>query len=221
MDAKFNSDNIFKIVQTMVQNLIRCSGIGLLAAIILFGLADKVTATYLLSDFVPSDTYIDSQWYNFLDKEQYYYLDKGQYNVIGKLDYFLGFPLYPKLYDKEFNHSVGFTNIVNKRRFAFWGEQVPIIRYSLWSSYDFSYKDYFYGRQYYFSDRRQYNYLEKRQYNLLSGSTYSIRGPYYPGQSGVGIETSEVVINPEPSTIIFFGLGSLGIILRKNKRTNK
>jgi hypothetical protein len=212
MDAKFNSDNIFKIVQTMAQNLVRCSGIGLSAAIILFGLADKVTATYLLSDFVPSDTYIDSQGYNFLDKEQYYYLDKGQYNVIGKPDYFLGFPLYPNLYDKEFNHSIGFTNIVNKRKFAFWGEQVPIIRYALWSSYDFSYKDYFYNRPYYFSD--------KGQYNLSGGITYSLRSPYYPGQLGTGIETLDVAINPEPSTIIFLGLGAIGIvILRKKSKT--
>jgi hypothetical protein len=140
--------------------------------------------------------------------------------VIGKPDYFLGFPLYPKLYDKELNHSIGFTNIVNKRKFAFWGEQVPIIRYSLWSSYDFSYKDYFYNRPYYFSDKGQYNYLEKGQYNLLSGSTYSLRSPYYPGQLGTGIETLDVAINPEPSTIIFLGLGAIGIvILRKKSKT--
>ena len=220
MDAEFHSNNIFKVTQTMAQKLVRYLGIGLLAAIILSGLADKVKATYLLSDFVPSGTYLDSQWYNFLDHGQYQYLDRGQYNLIGKLDYFLGFPLYPKLYDKEFDQSVGFTNIVNKGRFAFWGEQVPIIRYSLWSSYDFSNKDYFFQRPYYFSDEGQYNYLGKKQYNLLGGSAYSFRSSYYPRQFGAGIETLDAVTNPEPSTIVFFGLGATGIVvLRKKRRT--
>jgi hypothetical protein len=190
----------------------------LLTAIIFPCLADKAQATSMLSDFDRASTYIDSQWYYFLDQRQYQYLDRGQYNVIGKPDYFLGFPLYPKLHDKEFEQSVGLTNIVNKGRFAFWGKQVPIIRYALWSTYDFTYKDYFYNRPYPFPDKRRYNYLEKKEYNLLNGFAYSNRYPFYRRPSGQGLETVGVAINPEPSTIGILGLGAAWLIVSRKKR---
>jgi len=172
----------------------------------------------MLSDFSCAGTYIDNQWYSFLDHGQYQYLDRGQYNVIGKLDYFLGFPHYPKQHNKEFDQSVGFTNIVNKGKFAFWGTQVPIIRYALWSTYDFSQKDYFYNRPYYFSDKGQYNYLEKGQYNLLGGLPDSFNRPYYRSQLETGTTTRNVITNPEPSTIGFLGLGAIVVIVLRKKR---
>ena len=93
MDAKNYATNIFKTFPPISKHFIRFIGI-LLITIIFHGLANKAQATPLLSDFSRASTYIDNQWYSFLDHGQYQYLDRGQYNVIGKLDYFLGFPLY-------------------------------------------------------------------------------------------------------------------------------
>ena len=222
MDAEYYSNNKFKAVQTITQHLVRYLGIGVLATLISLGFADKAKATYLLSDFARAGTYIDSQWYYFLDYGQYYYLDKGQYNLIGELGYFLGHPFYPKLYEKDVDQKIGFTNLLNKGWFIFLGEQFPISEYDTRSSYYFNAEDSIFRQRYYFSDKGQYNYLEKRQYNLLGGLPYSFRSPYYRRQSGAGIETSDVVTNPEPSTIVFFGLGALGVILlRKKKRTER
>jgi len=214
MDAEYYSISVFK----MSKHFIRYIGIVLLTTIIFPGLANKAQATPMLSDFSRASTYFDNQWYYFLDHGQYQYLDRGQYNVIGKLDYFLGFPLYPKLHDKEFDQSVGFINIVNKGRFAFWGKQVPIIRYALWSTYDFSYKDYFYNRPYYFPDKGQYNYLEKGQYNLLGGLPNSFNHPYYRSQLETGTATTNVITNPEPSTIGFLGFGGIIVLVLRKKR---
>ncbi|MDT8300183.1 MAG: PEP-CTERM sorting domain-containing protein [Sedimentisphaerales bacterium] len=218
MDAEYYSTNIFKPIPPIPKHFIRYIGILLLTTIIFHGLAIKAKATPVLSDFSRAGTYIDNQWYSFLDHGQYQYLDRGQYHSIGKPDYFLGFPLYPKIDDKEFDQSVGFTNIVNKGRFAFWGTQVPIIRYALWSTYDFSHKDYFYNRPYYFSDKGQYNYLEKGQYNLLGVLPNSFNRTYYRNQLQTETTTTNVITNPEPSTIGFFGLGAIVVIVLRKKR---
>ena len=222
MEAEYYFDNIFKAAQTIAQNLIRYLGIGILAVIISLGFSDKAKATYLLSDFARAGTYIDSQWYHFLDYGQYYYLDKGRYNLIGELGYFLGHPFYPRLYKKDVEQKIGFTNIINKGWFIFLGEQFPINEYDARSSYYFNTEDSIFKQRYYFSDKGQYNYLEKRQYNLLGGLAYSFRRPYYQSQLETGTKTSNVVTNPEPSTIVFFGLGALGVILlRKKNRTER
>lgn len=217
MDADKYATNIFKTFPPISKHFIRYIGILLLITIIFQGLANKATGTPMLSDFSRASTYIDNQWYSFLDHGQYQYLDRGQYNVIGKLDYFLGFPLYPKLHDKEFDQSVGFTNIVNKGKFAFWGTQVPIIRYALWSTYDFSHKDYFYNRPYYFSDKGRYKYLDKVQYNLLGVLPNSFHHPYHRSQLG-SVTKTNVITNPEPSTIGFFGVGAIAVIILRKKR---
>jgi len=41
------------------------------------------------------------------------YLDRGQYNLLGGLSYQLGHPCYPKLFEKDLDQAVGFTNRVN------------------------------------------------------------------------------------------------------------
>jgi hypothetical protein len=220
MDAEYCSDNIFKVVRTIAQHLARYLGIGALIVLISLVLADKVKATYLLSDFNRAGTYIDSRWYHILDYGQYYYLDKGQYNLIGELGYFLGHPFYPKLYEKYVDQKIGFTNIINKGWFIFLDEQFLISRYEVRINHYFNTDDSIFRQRYYFLDMGQYNYLEKRQYNLLGGSAHSFRRPYYPGQSVAGIKTPDVVTNPEPSTIVFLGLGAIGIVaLRKKSKT--
>ena len=219
MDAKYYSINIFKPVRTITRHLVRYLGISVLAAIILIGLADNANARYLLSDFARAGNYIDSQWYRFLDYGQYYYLDKGQYYLIGELGYFLGHPFYPRLYEKDVEQKIGFTNIINKGWFIFLAEQFPINEHAVRSGYYFNVGDSIFKQRYYFSDMGQYNYLEKRQYYLLGGLTHSFRCPCFPGQFETGIGTSDVVTNPEPSTIVFLGLGALGIVaLRKKSR---
>ncbi len=219
MDAEYYSDNIFKAAQTIAQHLVRYLGITVLAAIISISLADKVNATYLLSDFARAGTYIDKDWYYFLDYGQYSYLDRGQYNLIGELGYFLGHPFYPKLYEKDLDQKIGFTNIINKGWFIFLGEQFPISEYAVQSSNFFNTDDFIYRQNSYLSDMGQYNYLEKRQYNLLGGFAYSFRRPYYRRQLATGTKTSNVVTNPEPSTIGFLGLGAIVVIvLRKKSR---
>ena len=217
MDAKCCSDNIFKFVQTIAQHLTRYLGIGVFTIIISLGLTDKVQATYLLSDFNHTGTYIDSQWYHFLDHGQYYYFDKGQYLLIGELGYFLGHPFYPKLYEGDVDQKIGFSNTINKGWFIFLGEQFPVSEYDMKSSYYFNAGDSIFKQRYYVSEKGWYNYLEKRQYNLLGGSACSFRLHHYRRQSVAGIQTPDVVTNPEPSTIVFLGLGAMGIVLLRIK----
>jgi hypothetical protein len=218
MDAELHAKNIFK-AKTITHHLIRYLGIGLLTILIPLALPDKANATYLLSDFNRAGTYIDRQWYNVLDSGQYHYLDNGQYHLLGELGYFLGHPFYPGMYEKDVKQKIGFTNIINKGWFIFLAEQFPTSEYDVRSCYYFNAEDSIFKQRYYFSDKGRYNYLEKRQYNLLGGAACPFRRQYYPRQSGTSIETSDVVTNPEPSTIIFLGLGAIAVvILRKKSR---
>ena len=217
MEEESYNVKTFQAVQTIAKHISRRLVIGGLAAIISLVFADKVYATYYRLDYARAASYIDSRWYYFLDYGQYYYLDRGQYNLIGKLGYFLGYPFYPKLYDKELDRPVGFTNIVNKGRFVFWGEQFPVSEYAVRSSYYINTEDFIY-RRYYFSDKGQYNYLEKERYNLLGGLYYSSGRPFYHRQLDDAIAAVEVNAVPEPSTIGFLGLGALGIVVLRKKR---
>lgn len=220
MDAEYYSTNIFKPIQAISKHFVRYIGIVLLTAIIFPGLANKAKATSMLSNFSRASTYIDSQWYYFLDHGQYQYLDRGQYHLIGELSYFLGHQFYPRLYEKDMDQKIRFTNILNKGWFMFSDEQFPVNEHALQNNYYFNAQDSIDRQLYYFSDKGWYNYLEKEQYNLLGGLAYSYRYPYYRRHLGEGIETIDVVINPEPSTIGFMGLGTLGILaLRKKRRT--
>lgn len=217
MDAEYYSTNIFKPIQVISKLFVRYIGIGILATIVSLGLADKAKATYLLSDFARAGTYIDKEWYYFLDYGQYSYLDRGQYNLIGELGYFLGHPFYPKLYEKDSYKKIGFTNIINKGWFIFLGEQFPINECAVQGSNFSNTDDFTYRQNSYLSDKGLYNYLEKRQYNLLGGLTYSFNRPYYRSQVEIG-PTTNVIINPEPSTIGFLGLGAIWLIVFRIKR---
>ncbi|MHC4534428.1 MAG: PEP-CTERM sorting domain-containing protein [Planctomycetota bacterium] len=197
MDEESYTAKIFQAVQTIAKYFSRGLGIGGLAVIVSLSFTDKVHATYYHLDYARAAAYIDSQWYYFLDYGQYYYLDREQYNLIGKLDYFLGHPFYPKLYETELGRTVGFTNILNKGRFIFYGEQVPFSGYSIRSSYNFNSRNYFHIRL-----------------------NYSLGRSYYQRQLETGIKIAEVHPVPEPSTIGFLGLGVFGILaLRKKRRT--
>ncbi|MBW7992460.1 MAG: PEP-CTERM sorting domain-containing protein [Planctomycetes bacterium] len=218
MDAEYYSTNIFKPIQAISKYFVRYIGIVLLTAIIFPGLANNAKATSMLSDFSRASTYIDSQWYYFLDHGQYQYLDRGQYHLIGELNYFLGHQFYPRLYEKDLDQKIRFTNILNKGWFMFLDEQFPVNEHPLKNNYYFNAQDSIDRQHYHFSDKGQYNYLEKRQYDLLGGLNYSYRYPFYRRQLGEGIETIDVVTNPEPSTIGIFGLGAVWLIVLRKKR---
>ena len=106
--------------RAVTQRLVKGLGIGGLAIVASLGLAGRVRATYLHLDYAPAyaerhnaGDYIERGWYYLLDDGQYYYLDRGQYNLLGELGYLLGHPCYPKLFERDSNQAVGFTNRVN------------------------------------------------------------------------------------------------------------
>jgi len=220
MDEESYTAKTFQAVQTIAKHFSSGLVIGGLAVIVSLGFADKVYATYYHSDYARAAAYIDSQWYYFLDYGQYYYLDREQYNLIAELDYFPGYLFYPKLYGKELGRTVGFTNKGNTGRFIVYGEQVPFGRHAVWSSHNLNSGDYFYRRPFYFSDKGQYNYLEKKRYNLLGGLDYSSGRTFYQRQLETAIAAVEMNPVPEPSTIGFLWLGTLGIAVLRNKRRN-
>lgn len=133
----------------ITHRFLRVLGIGGLAAIASLGLADRVDATYFHSDGASAGDYIDREWYYLLDEGQYYYLDRGQYNLLGELGYLLGHPCYPKLFERNLDQAVGFTNRVNTAWFSVRSGQVPISEYALWS-YHFNAGDYIDRWRYYF-----------------------------------------------------------------------
>ena len=130
------------------------------------------------NDFTPTyaecynaGDYLDRGWYYLLDDGQYYYLDRGQYNLLGGLNYLLGHPCYPKLFERDLDQAVGFTNRLNTGWFNFGGGQVPISEYAVWSRY-FNAGDYIDKGRYYYLDKGRYYYLDRWQYDLLGGLGY-------------------------------------------------
>ncbi|HUU17003.1 MAG TPA: PEP-CTERM sorting domain-containing protein [Sedimentisphaerales bacterium] len=213
------------IKRAVTQRLVKGLGIGGLAIVASLGLASRVHATYFNLDYAPAyaerytaGDYLDRGWYYLLDDGQYYYLDKGQYNLMGELGYLLGHPCYPKLYERDLDQAVGFTNRVNTGWFSFGGGQVPISEYAVWS-YHFDAGDYIDRVRYYYLDNGRYYYLDRRQYNLLGGLGYSFGRPYYQKWYNWSYyqSTGQCAI-PEPSTIGFLGLGALGVLVLRNKR---
>ncbi len=204
--------------EAITHRFIRGLGIAGLAAIASLGLADRVNATSFDLDGAPAGDYIDREWYSLLDDGQYQYLDRGQYNLLGELDYLLGHPCYPKLFEREVDQAVGFTNRQHTAWFSLGGGQVPISEYAVWS-YHFNAGDYIDRRKYYFLDNGRYYYLDEVQYNLLGGLGYSFGRPHYQRQYDWDYYQSvgQSAI-PEPSTIGFLGLGALGVLVLRNKR---
>ena len=202
-----------EIFQAVAQRFIRGFGIAGLAAIVSLGLVDRVNATYLHSD-VAGD-YLDRGWYYLLDDGQYYYLDRGQYNLLGELGYQLGHPSYPKLFERESEQAVGFTNRINPGWLSLRGGQVPISEYAVWS-YHFNAGDYIDSGRYYFLDKGQYHYLDRGQYNLLGGLGYKFGRPSYQTWYDWGYYQSVgQCVTPEPSTILYLVLGVFGILALK------
>ena len=144
--------------------------------------------------------------------------------MLGELGYLLGHPCYPKLFEREVDQAVRFTNRVNTSWFSFSREHVPICKYAVWSRY-FNAGDYIDRGQYYFLDRGQYYYLDREQYNLLGGLGYSFGRPSYQRQYDWGYYQwrggSDVRAIPEPSTIGFLGLGALVVLGFKKYRNDK
>ena len=212
-------DEYSRTAQGITQHFLRGLVIGGLSIIVSLGLVDRVNATYFYSDDAPAyaerhnaGDYIDRGWYYLLDDGQYYYLDKGQYNLLGELGYLLGHPCYPKLFERDLDQAVGFTNRVNTGWFSLDGEQVPISEYAVWS-YHFNAGDYIDRVRYYYLDKGQYYYLDRGQYNLLGGLGYSFGRPYY--QSRYDWEFYQSVSQcaiPESSTIGFLGFGALVVL---------
>ena len=219
------TDEDSRTARAVAQRFIRGFGIAGLAAIASLGLASRVRATYLHLGYAPAyaerynaGDYIDREWYYLLDDGQYQYLDRGQYILLGELSYQLGHPCYPKLFERDSDQAVGFTNRQHTAWFGFSGEQFPISEYVVWSRH-FNAGDYIDRKRYYFLDKGQYRYLERGQYNLLGGLGYSFGRFYYQKRLEGGI--AKVVATPEPSTIGFLGLGALVILRVKKYRKEK
>jgi len=210
--------------RAVTYRFLRGLGIGGLAAIASLVLADRVNATYFHIDGARAPTYavrynagdyLDRGWYYLLDDGQYYFLDRGQYNLLGGLSYQSGHPCYPKLFERDLDLAVGFTNRVDTGWFSLRGGQVPIGEYAVWSRY-FNAGDYIDRVRYYYLDKGRYYYLDEGQYSLLGGLGYMFERSYYqmpyvwsPYQS-VSISAT-----PEPSTILHLGLGIFGILTLK------
>ncbi len=208
--------------RAVTQRFLRGLIIDGLAIVASLGLAGKVHATYFHSD--SAGDYLDRGWYYLLDEGQYYYLDRGQYNLLGELGYQLGHPCYPKLFERDSDQAVGFTNRVNTGWFSFDGEQVPISEYVVWSRH-FNAGDYIDRGRYYFLDRGQYYYLDEVQYNWLGGLGYSFGRPFNQKRYDWGFYQwrggSEVRAIPEPSTIGFLGFGALVVLGSMKYRKDK
>ncbi len=203
-------DEDSRTARAVAQRFVRACEIVGLAIVASLGLAGRVHATYLHSDHVPA--YLDRGWYYLLDDGQYYYLDRGQYNLLGGLNYQLGHPCYPKLFERDFDQAVGFTNRVNTGWFSISGGQVPISEYAVWS-YHFNAGDYIDKGRYYYLDKGRYYYLDEGQYNLLGGMIYMFEIPNYKRQCDwfYYMYAGHCTI-PEPYTIVFLGFGVLGIL---------
>jgi hypothetical protein len=201
---------------TNTHRFLRGLGIVGLAIVVSLGLAGRVNATYLHSD--SAGDYLDRGWYYLLDDGQYYYLDRGQYNLLGGWSYQLGHPCYPKLFERELDQAVGFTNRQHTAWFSFGDEQIPISEYAVWS-YHFNAGDYIDRVRYHFLDKGRYYYLDEGQYNLLGGLGYMFERPHYQRQyDWVFYQSRGQSPIPEPSTIGFLGLGALVVLVLRNKR---
>jgi len=97
---------------------------------------------------------------------------------MGELGYLLGHPCYPKLYERDSEQALGFTNRQHTGWFSLGGGQVPISEYAVWS-YHFNAGDYIDRGRYYYLDKGGYYYLDREQYNWLGGLGYMFERPSY------------------------------------------
>jgi len=127
---------------------------------------------------------------DYLDKGWYYLLDYGQYYYLDKGQYNL------------------------RGELGIDGQQAPISDYAAWS-YHFKAGDYIDRLRYYYLDKGQYYYLNREQYNLLGGLGYTLGRPYYLRQYDWGYQPVSISATPEPSTILYLGLGAFGVLALK------
>ncbi len=221
-------DEDFHTTGAVTQRFLRGLVIVGLAIVASLGLVGRVRATYLHLDCAPVYTerhnagdYLDRAWYYLLDDGQYYYLDRGQYNLLGGLSYLLGHPCYPKLFERDSEQAVGFTNRVNTGWFSLGSGQVPISEYAVWS-YHFNAGDYIDRVRYYFLDKGRYYYLDELQYSWLGGLGYMFGRPHYQRQyDWVYYQSVGQCPIPEPSTIGFLGLGALVVLGSRKYRKER
>jgi len=142
--------------------------------------------------------YIDRKWYYYLDEGQYYYLDRTQYKLLGGLNYLLGHPCYPKLFERESEQAVGFAN----RRIIYTGwydccwrhltisrsaslgnactgctGQMPAGNYVIWHSC-FKPGDHIEKLRYGYLDKGRYYFLDEMQYKWIGGLAYGFETPH-------------------------------------------
>lgn len=233
------AENFYACAATTCRFL-RGLGVGGISIIASLGLAGRVDATYLHSDYPQAPAYspasnynmrqfdfnagdyIDKVWYYFLDDGQYRYLDKGQYNLMGGLSYQLGHPAYPKLFERVPEQAVGFTNGASMSWPGSGGGRITIIEYpALYSCFNAG--DYIDKVRYYFLDKGQYYYLDRDQYNLLGGQGYLFGRPYYQGLydwDSYPHQKPGRHPTPEPSTIGFVALGAFIISAFKKRNSS-
>jgi len=213
-------DEDFHTTGAVTHRFVRACGICGLAIVASLGLADRVRATHLHSDCAYAERhnagdYIDRGWYYLLDAGQYHYLDRGQYELMGELGYLLGHPCYPKLFERDLDQAVGFTNRPHTGWFSLCGGQVPISEYAVWS-YHFNAGDYTDRVRYYFLDKERYYYLDEVQYSWLGGLGYMFERPHYQRQyDWVYYQSVGQCHIPEHSTIGFLGLGALVVLVSR------
>ena len=82
--------------------------------------------------------------------------------------------------------------------------------------------DYIDRRRYHYLDKGRYYYLDRGQYNLLGGLGYSFGRPHYQRQYDWGFyQSGGQSPIPEPSTIVFLGLGALVVLDSKRHRKER
>lgn len=245
--ARFKSD----------QGALAWLGILLLVFVALTSMSARVDAAYIGLDGEPvsqdivsswsyrsdghlsAGEYLDKGWYYLLDEGQYDYLDRGQYNLMGGLNYVLGHPAYPKLFERVAGGGIGFESAgftgfftfprgleTGNYRPWFWGWKnavsngVPVPgRQTAFRS--FGAGDYIDRRWYDYLDEGQYYYLDKTQYVLIGGLGY-LYGRFSVDPASVGRAThrrrplsagesnSASLRNvPEPSMIAVLTFGCL------------
>jgi len=188
--------------------------------------------SWMADGYRGAGSYLDRGWYYFLDKGQYDYLERGQYNLMNGLNFVLGHPAYPRLFERvacggigfESWGHVGFFGILDGFGILGRGDEradkaVGSEGYrTAFASYGAG--DYIDRRWYLIIDREQYYYLDLTQYLLNGGLGYLFgrfsvdllydssvhgRGAFGGDQCNLGPATRI----PEPSTIAVLSLGCL------------
>jgi len=131
-----------------------------------------------------SGDYIDKRWYHYLDEGQYYYLDDTQYKLMGGLNYILGHPCYPKLFEWMSDQQVGFRDgrginwlaLLQEYRIAGGPCDAYITPVSacwfMGLRNCFNSGDYIDKWRYCYLDKGRYKTLEVMQYKWLGGLAY-------------------------------------------------